>query len=177
MFINGYNATGIKEITDKVNIPKGSFYNHFTNKEEFGIEVLKYYCSVGLVKLQDALINSEDSPMTRLDKFYTGIIDFQNEVLKCKLGCIMGNFSLELGDTNEAFRKILDVEFNEYESVFTQCLAEAQDIGEISKDLDINLVGSFLINSWHGAILRMKSTKTTKPLEDFKTFIFQQLLN
>ena len=48
MFTNGYYATGIKEITESIEIPKGSFYNHFSNKEEFGLEVVKMYCDNGL---------------------------------------------------------------------------------------------------------------------------------
>ncbi|OUS02531.1 hypothetical protein A9Q86_03230 [Flavobacteriales bacterium 33_180_T64] len=177
MFVNGYYATGIKEITSSVNIPKGSFYNHFSNKEEFGLEVLKDYSLSGLEYLKNVLITSGGSPLKRLDVFYSGIIEYQNNIAKCKLGCIMGNFSLELGDVNEAFREVLDEEFNEYEAIFTECLKEAQEKEEIRKDLDVDLLGAFLLNSWHGALLRMKSTGTTKPLEDFKTFVFQQLSN
>ncbi len=177
MFLNGYHATGIKEITEMVNIPKGSFYNHFRNKEEFGLEVLKYYCDNGIAYLKNVLLDTSRTPMTRLDAFYSGIIAYQKDIAKCKLGCIMGNFSQELGDTNERFREALDLEFNDYEAVFVECIRQAQETGEVSANLDPNLVGSFLINSWHGAIVRMKSTGTTKPLEDFKTFIFQQLKN
>ena len=177
MFLNGYNATGIKEITDKVDIPKGSFYNHFTNKEEFGIAVLKYYCDNNIVYLKSVLQDTSESPMKRLDNFYSSIIEYQNNIAKCKGGCIMGNFSQELGDTNDIFREVLDIEFNEHEAIFVQCLQEAQEEGEIGREMDAELVGSFLINSWHGSILRMKTTGTTKPLEDFRTFVFQQLSN
>ena len=32
----GYHGTGIQEVVDKVGIPKGSFYNYFKSKEDFG---------------------------------------------------------------------------------------------------------------------------------------------
>jgi TetR/AcrR family transcriptional repressor of nem operon len=32
----GYHGTGLQEILDAVNIPKGSFYNYFGSKENFG---------------------------------------------------------------------------------------------------------------------------------------------
>jgi len=89
----------------------------------------------------------------------------------------MGNFSQELENTNENFKEALDVEFNEWEAIFLQCLNEAQLDRAFNENLDPKLVGSFLINSWHGAILRMKPTSNTKPLEDFKAFVFEQLLN
>src|ERR1700722_6945091 len=34
----GYAATGIQSIVESVNVPKGSFYNHFASKEAFGAE-------------------------------------------------------------------------------------------------------------------------------------------
>mgnify|MGYP000132608583 CR=1 FL=1 len=51
MLLRGYGGTGIKEITDKLGIPKGSFYNHFKNKEIFGLEVLDHYMTVALGNL------------------------------------------------------------------------------------------------------------------------------
>ena len=32
----GYHGTGLQEILDAVNVPKGSFYNYFDSKEDFG---------------------------------------------------------------------------------------------------------------------------------------------
>ena len=39
----GYTNTGIQEILKTAGVPKGSFYFHFKNKEEFGVELVKYY--------------------------------------------------------------------------------------------------------------------------------------
>ncbi len=177
MFLNGYNATGIKEITKSIGIPKGSFYNHFSSKEEFGLTVLKYYCDRGLAYHRSALLTGDLSPMKRLEKFYTEVIASYRDESDCKLGCVMGNFSLELADVNENFRSLLDQEFNEFESILEQVLIEAQEHGEMSRDLDPKLMGAFILNSWHGALVRMKSTGTVKPLEDFMTLVFQRLVN
>ena len=43
IYQQGYHATGIKQITDKAGIPKGSFYNYFSSKEEFLIFLLDEY--------------------------------------------------------------------------------------------------------------------------------------
>lgn len=59
MFLNGYNATGIKEITDSIEIPKGSFYNHFTSKEAFGLEVLQNYTDNGINWHKKSLIQTK----------------------------------------------------------------------------------------------------------------------
>ena len=47
----GYAATGIQEIVNAAEVPKGSFYNHFQSKEAFGKEVVDFYFDGGLVEL------------------------------------------------------------------------------------------------------------------------------
>src|SRR3990167_1661818 len=39
----GYNATGIQQITDHAGVPKGSFYNHFESKEVFAVAIIGQY--------------------------------------------------------------------------------------------------------------------------------------
>ena len=39
----GYNATGIQQITDHAGVPKGSFYNHFESKEVFAVAIIEQY--------------------------------------------------------------------------------------------------------------------------------------
>ena len=55
-------------------------------------------------------------------------------------------------------------------------LEEARNDGEIAADTDTKAVGAFIINSWHGALMRMKSTASSKPLEDFYNLIFNKIL-
>lgn len=175
MFVNGYHATGIKEITESIKIPKGSFYNHFTNKEDFALELVQMYCDNGLKMYESAFINSEHLPLVRIENFFTGLIDFYTNEAEFKLGCIMGNFSIELSDTNEKFRFLLDDEFNKCEDVIAQCLEEAKTDGSLSKNTDPKQMAAFVLNSWHGAMLRMKTTGNSKPLKDCKDILMSYL--
>ena len=176
MFVNGYNATGIKEITESISIPKGSFYNHFTNKEEFGLEVVKMYCDNGVKMYEAVFLNKDVTPLKRVRGFFDRLIGVYRNELNFKLGCVMGNFSTEMSDTNENFRVLLDDEFNRCENVITMCLEEAQANGEISKDIQPSQLAAFLLNSWHGAMLRMKTTGNSKPLEDCRDLIMNKIL-
>ncbi len=168
MFTHGYNHTGIKDITDLIGIPKGSFYNHFKSKEEFGLEVIRDYMKKGLEKHKKGLFDEAKSPKQRIIDFYEGNIREYKEVLDFKMGCMMSNFSTEMADVNEAFRSLLDDGFREQEQVIIDCLTEAQSSGEIDKQIDVELLGSSILNGWHGALVRMKTTANAKPLEDFK---------
>ncbi len=175
MFLNGYNATGIKEITSKIDIPKGSFYNHFTNKEEFALEVVQMYCDNGLKMYENVFLDTTRTGYDRVENFFNRLIKNYSEVLEYKLGCVMGNFSIEMSDINENFRVLLDQEFDKLQSVIETCIKEGMKAGDISSDKDSNALASFLLNSWHGAMLRMKTTADSKPLEDCK-LMFLSLL-
>lgn len=39
----GFNAAGVKDITDSAGVPKGSFYNHFVSKEALAVVALERY--------------------------------------------------------------------------------------------------------------------------------------
>ena len=47
----GYHGTGLQEILDAVNVPKGSFYNYFGSKEDFGAEVIQHYTDPFIAQL------------------------------------------------------------------------------------------------------------------------------
>ena len=40
MHQNGYNATGLSDILKAADMPKGSFYHHFSSKEDFAAAAL-----------------------------------------------------------------------------------------------------------------------------------------
>jgi len=176
MFLHGYNSTGIKEITDAVDIPKGSFYNHFKNKEEFGVEVLQHYCSNAIFFYKEYLVESNLSPLARIKAFYEYMINYFKVEKKCTEGCLMGNFSQELADVNERFRALLDDAFADCEQIISSCIKDAQKLGEINTSLEAEKLGHFILNSWHGALIRMKSSASIAPLEEFKTTVFTLLL-
>lgn len=176
MFNYGYHATGIKQITDEVGIPKGSFYNHFHNKEAFGLEALQFYCNRGILLHQNALKPSNIPPIERLSIMYDRIISNYTSNLHYKKGCLMSNFSTELSDVNENFREVLDNEFLQIQKIIENTLEEAKEKKQLDSTTDCKTTASFILNSWHGALIRMKTTANDQPLQDFKTFIFEKVL-
>jgi TetR/AcrR family transcriptional repressor of nem operon len=36
--MNGYNALGLQTVLDETSIPKGSFYHHLKDKEDFALQ-------------------------------------------------------------------------------------------------------------------------------------------
>jgi TetR/AcrR family transcriptional regulator, transcriptional repressor for nem operon len=172
----GYGVTGISEITEKIGIPKGSFYNHFKSKEEFGIAVLDFYIISNIDYLVSSLLNEERSPLSNLKKFFKDFIEMQENVLQCSKGCLMGNIAMELADVNSNFQKKSKYGFDSVTKVFTKCLENSKVKNEIHAHLEVESIANFIVNSWQGASLRMKADKSTKPLRNFYNMIFNNLL-
>ncbi len=175
MFLNGYHASGIKEITQRISIPKGSFYNHFKSKEDFALELLQNYCDNGRAQYISYLSDASYKPVERLRRLFSSFIDgYAN--MDYKLGCLMGNFSIELSDVNDQFKKLLSVEFDKFEQLIVDCLNEAVEQGQLNAKADTPTIGACILNLWHGALVRMKSTGDEKPLRDFYNLIFNHIL-
>jgi len=64
----GCNATGLQEILSAANVPKGSFYNHFKSKEDFGLQVIDYFSDFFAQFCKDILADFTRSPLGKLER-------------------------------------------------------------------------------------------------------------
>jgi TetR/AcrR family transcriptional repressor of nem operon len=171
----GYAATGIQSIVEGAEVPKGSFYNHFASKEAFGAEVLGAYFDRNEVKLRAILCNAKVAPRDRLEAYF----DDRIEALKVAgfvKGCLLGNFSAEVADHSELLRDRMAKQFESWDHYFERCISEAQEQGSISMRLPSALLARFVLNSWEGALLRMRAEKSAAALIEFKELVFGTVL-
>src|SRR6185437_8398902 len=70
----GYHGTGLQEILDAVNIPKGSFYNYFGSKENFGAEVIQHYIDPFITQLTIYLEQSETDALGAIRRYFDELI-------------------------------------------------------------------------------------------------------
>lgn len=172
---SGYSATGIKEIVDAANVPKGSFYNHFESKEVFGREIVDHYFLTNLPALQAHFTDQSVPPLERLRSYFEDRIR-SFEAGGYVRGCLMGNLSLEVADHSEVIRDQLAEHFQTWSALIEQCVLSAQELGMMSGRLPAVLLAQFLLNSWEGALLRMRVERTDAPLREFMTVVFDSLL-
>lgn len=171
----GYAATGIKDIVDAADVPKGSFYNYFENKESFGQEAIDFYFARSLPGLRDLLCDDAVPPLQRLQNYF----ESRHQGLKAAgyvRGCMLGNFSLEVADQSPAMRERLATHFQTWSGLFETCIAQAQERGDIGNPLPAATLAQFLLNSWEGALLRMKVEKNDAPLRQFREVAFGSIL-
>ncbi len=171
----GYAATGIQSVVESVDVPKGSFYNHFASKEAFAAEVTDAYFDRNEGKLHDVLGNADITPLARLESYFDDRIEAFRAAGFTR-GCLLGNLSAEVADHSALMRERLVVHFAAWSHYFEICIAEAQAQGTVGNDLPAALLGRFLLNSWEGALLRMRAEKNEAPLIEFKRAVFGKLL-
>jgi TetR/AcrR family transcriptional repressor of nem operon len=171
----GYAATGIQSIVERADVPKGSFYNHFASKEAFAAEVIDAYFDRSREKLRTILGNNDTPALERLKAYFDDLIDVFRANGFAK-GCLLGNTSAEVADHSAIMRERLVEQFAAWEKSFEACIAEAQEQGAISDRVPAPLLGRFVLNSWEGALLRMRAEKSEAPLLEFKEIIFGKVL-
>lgn len=171
----GYAAAGIKDIVDAAEVPKGTFYNHFESKEAFGKEVVDFYFGQNLPEMQEALEDEKIQPLARLRNYFElAAQGFQSTGYK--RGCLLGNLSLEVADHSVLIRDSLATHFRTWSRLFEACIAQAQIDGSISNRQPASLLAQFVLNSWEGALLRMRADRSTAPLTEFIDVVFKSVL-
>jgi TetR/AcrR family transcriptional regulator, transcriptional repressor for nem operon len=170
----GFNASAVQDITAEAGVPKGSFYNHFESKEALALEVIDRYGREQAV-LAGVLSDESIPPVERLRRYFTSraaIFTEQNY----ERGCLIGNFSLELADQSRVIRDRLSSTFAAWSRAIEACIRDGQKSGEIAWDGDPRVLAAFVLNSFEGAILRMKVEKDGSPLDQFMTLMFSRVL-
>lgn len=175
MYLRGFAATGVQDIADTSGVPKGSFYNYFKSKEDFALEVLEHYVDITCERLETILVKGKGAPLTRLRALFD---DWIREFTQKRYvgGCFAGNLCQELADVNPTFRPAVDRAFQRIQSCFTACLREARQTGELPAKADVEELSAFLLNSWQGAVLRMKASASDEPLRKFLQVVFERVL-
>lgn len=160
----GYHGTGLKEILDAVQIPKGSFYNYFGSKENFGAEVIQHYIAPFIQQLDTHLQNPELDALTAIKRYFAELVT-ELEKADFKGGCLLGNLMGELGDTSEVVRVSLQRAVRDYRDLLRYGLEKAQQEGSVRADKSAEELADLLVNTWQGVLLRMKIEKSSLPLK------------
>jgi TetR/AcrR family transcriptional repressor of nem operon len=173
--LKGFNHTGIQEILNAAGVPKGSFYNYFKSKDDFGLQIIDYFSAHFQQIAKKSLEDTRISPLSRIYTFLTAFMEYF-ESQNYAGGCPIGNLAQEMGDLSPTFRKKLSEAMDMMIDTYSQVLSAAQNDGKITKSLNIKDTARFIIASWHGAVIQMKLTRSLDPLKNHRKFIFDHLL-
>lgn len=159
---HGYSDLGVQTLLAEVDIPKGSFYHHFADKEDFALQVIDHYMAGAHTALDAALGDKALAPLARVRRFFTLIQQSYRQ--QGYMGCLLGGLGQELSGISKVFRRKIEQCLAALAARLGACLAEAQASGEVREDLDPQRLGNLLVDCWEGAALRSRLRGDAEPL-------------
>lgn len=166
----GYNDLGIQELLAATDTPKGSFYHHFRDKEDFALQVIEQYMGGVHEGLDICLADESMAPLDRVRRFFEMTAQSYRE--EGYLGCLLGGLGQELSGTSDAFRRKIDGCMSEITRRIATCLELAIDRGDVAAGTDARRMASLLVDCWEGAALRSRLRGSAEPLTEMLDFYF-----
>ena len=172
---HGYHDLGIQALLEATCTPKGSFYHHFKDKEEFALQVIGQYMQHVHAGLEDCLGDKGRPPLKRVRRFFE--LTQQNYRREGYLGCLLGGLGQELSGVSEVFRRKVEGCFSEIAKRIAVCLEEARKRGDIPAGSNTRRMASLLVDCWEGAALRSRLRGNAAPLTAMLDFYFQSAVS
>ncbi len=100
----GYSATRIEDVCEGAELTKGSFFHHFSTKEELAIAAADYWSEVTSTLFAGAPYHVPADPLERVLAY----VDFRRELLHGELPeftCLLGTMTQEIYGTHPAIRE------------------------------------------------------------------------
>jgi TetR/AcrR family transcriptional regulator, transcriptional repressor for nem operon len=167
----GYNGLGLQTLLEATGIPKGSFYHHFKDKEDFALQVIDHYMREVHAALDVCLSDPKRPPLERVRSFF--VMTQQRYEQEGYMGCLLGGLGQELSGASELFRKKIEECFTGIADRMAVCLEEARERGDIPVEFDSRHLAALLVDCWEGAALRSRLKRDCQPLTAMLDFYFR----
>ena len=175
MHRHGYSATGVSEILEEADVPKGSFYHHFDSKEDFAAAALERYVAREGGHAATVLNDPKTSPLKRLKRYFSELVKTYGQTGSIP-GCMLGRFSLDMAAENAQLRKRLDSSFDRWQHTIATVIRQAVAQKQLPSRTDPESLAGFVLNSWQGALVRSQAQRSDAALESFMQYVFDVLL-
>jgi len=162
----GYHNTGLQQILNSAGVTKGAFYFHFADKKSVALAALGFYQQLFEQHFAAPLKDQTLSPWQRIEGFHLAVKQVFGGDMGM-VGCPMGNLSLEMAGQEPEIQKALEQSFTGLVDRFTDCIQQGLDDGQFAAQKDARFLAEFLLNSWEGAVLRMKAAQSLEPLDNW----------
>lgn len=120
----GYTATRVEDICEAAELTKGSFFHHFSSKEELAIEAVEYWGEITKSVFASAPYHELPDPLDRLLSY----VDFRKELLQGELAeftCLVGTVVQEVYETHPYLRAACERSIGDHAATLEPIIAEA----------------------------------------------------
>ncbi|PJZ57263.1 TetR/AcrR family transcriptional regulator [Leptospira barantonii] len=170
----GPDGIGIQEIADESKIPKGSFYNYFTSKDQFLLEALEEYTNNAIL-WNEQTIEKGGRGLSALTYLYEQKILLETELLQDGFSCLINVLAQHSSSKRMELRNRLKDSLDRISNEILNSLQVNQNEKDKQKNSDIGANENvlhriqFLESSWRGAMLLARATGETSYLERFRS--------
>ena len=160
----GFCAVGITQILTQARIPKGSFYHYFESKERFGEELLSLYMADYLATVEHIFAQPHPNGHQRVLAYlkFWRVTHSDGQVGD---KCLIVKLAAEISDLSETMRQIMQTGTARVVERLAQVVHTGQQDGSISSALPAPAVAAALYQTWLGATLMVKITKSAHPFD------------
>jgi len=130
---NGYGGTSMKQLICCMGLNPGSIYATFGDKKALFFRVMNCYTDQVREKHRD--LKKQHSPREFIMALFEEMITTIDAKPKHD-GCFMVNTAVDIAPRDKEIQRYTSQWFEELEEFFQQIITEAQQLGEIRKDLD-----------------------------------------
>jgi TetR/AcrR family transcriptional repressor of nem operon len=170
----GYNGTGIAQITDAAGVPKGSFYNHFESKEAFGAAIIDRYAELNQRSWQHMMRGAPEEPMDAIRHVFRQMLEHHGSA-GASTGCLIGNFAAEVAQASELCRQSLLAAQRAWRERLAELIEAGQKREQIRADMAPEALSVLTWSVWEGALLRMKVEGSVRPLRESMALVLDQV--
>jgi AcrR family transcriptional regulator len=154
----GYNGTGLKEVTTAAGVPFGSLYHHFPGgKVELGDAVIRS-SGQAYLELFEAVYDAAPDAGTAVTDFFDGAAAVLEETGYLD-ACPIGTVALEVASTNDRLRRATDDVFASWVDAVAVRLGRRGIDGARSRELGLALVAGI-----EGGFMLSRAARSPEPL-------------
>lgn len=152
----GYQGASLNDITRKAKLSKGAFFHYYRDKNMIANDVLRKYAEEQLLApLKDPAVLAQPIKVALMG--WIGEIYTRFSAENYRGGCLLGNWALELSDTDEAMRAEIAQIFLALENHLVGMLRPAAQTGKMS--MEPRQFARVLIAALEGTIMTTKVHK------------------
>jgi len=149
----GYAATGMTQLLDRMGIGRQSLYDTFGDKKSLYLAALERYFTF-LDEQWRVRLEAPGSPLGNLSKLFERMMEIAEETGFC--GCFIGNAMAEFGDSDAQVRRLLKTALSRMEAMLVAVLERAKDAGEISPQARPRDLAKLMVAAFQGSVLMSK---------------------
>lgn len=164
----GFEATSMQDIVDRLDLNRSSIYNTFGGKHALYLEALDRYRRMGLLVLRRQLRNAP----TALEGLRRAFDAVAEESFRSSDGCFVANASLERNTSDPDTKERTCSSIREMRALFREAIQRAQEEGDVDPSRDATALGRYLTNAYNG----IRLTAKTEPDEEVVRDIVEETL-